>query len=123
MPKFDYVGSERRRGAHSQAHSMVSQGGEPRLRVESKAWKGDPRSPDARFVVDANRACYFGTHPRAYGMSFSESAVMHPVRSLPLSSVKHNELWKSIRSPRPSHAFVHTVPMVFDVQVPELSYT
>lgn len=82
-----------------------------------------PIVPDFRFVVEANRECYFGDARPGYKMRFDEAQVMHPVRKLALSSVKHNTLWKSVRSPRPSHAFVHTSRMTFDVDVPELWYS
>lgn len=76
--------------------------------------------PDREFIVDANRECYFGNTFPGYKMSFDEEEIMRPVRRLPLSSVKTNALWKSVRSKRPSHAFVHTGPMTFDVKVPEM---
>ena len=78
--------------------------------------------PESSFVVEANRECYFGDSEPGYKMSFDESNVMQPVRKMRLSSVMKNNLWKKWRSSKPSHVFVHTSAMEFDVKVPELWY-
>ena len=79
--------------------------------------------PDRRFVVDANRKCYFKNFPMGIDMTFQDESVMTPVLRLPRSSVRRNALWQAVRSPRPSHTFVHTREMGFDVKVPDLWYT
>lgn len=82
-----------------------------------------PRSrvPDRRFVVDANRACYFGTSPARFDMDFDADAIMGPVRALARPRVT-NALWRRHRAERPSHAFVHERGMTFRVHVPALWY-
>jgi hypothetical protein len=78
-------------------------------------------APDRRFVVDANRACYFGNSSLRMPMHFQADALMHPVRRLARPHVT-NELWRSWRHPRPSHVFVHERAMDFKVNVPGLWY-
>lgn len=73
------------------------------------------------FAVDANRRCYFGTHPQPYPLSFDEREVLAPV-SLFSSLRIRNNLWANVRTSSPSHSFVHTSPMHFDVAVKELWY-
>jgi hypothetical protein len=78
-------------------------------------------APDRRFVVDANRACYFGNDSLRVSMDFQADAIMHPVRLLARPHVT-NELWRSWRHAHPSHAFVHERAMDFKVKVPGLWY-
>ena len=100
----------------------IARRGVPQLEVEGTM--GDALvEPDRKFIVDANRECYFANVSAGYKMTFDEDAIMAPVKCLPLASVSTNKLWKSYRSPRPSHVFVHTMPMTFDVAVPELWYS
>lgn len=70
-----------------------------------------------RFVVEANRLCYFAGHNRTFPMRFDEASIARPVRTLSLSRAK-NSLWSAWRSKEPTHAFVHEHPMSFDVEVP-----
>ena len=91
----------------------------PLLSVQGQT--GRKRDPTRRFVVDANRACYFGTHPIAYPMQFDEKSVMSPVRTLNRLDLD-NRLWEDVRRTLPSHAFYHEQPMQFSVDVPDLWY-
>lgn len=93
--------------------------GRPLLSVQGQT--GRKRDPDRRFVVDANRACYFGTHPIAYPMEFDEKSVRSPVRTLNRLRID-NRLWEDVRRTLPTHAFYHEQPMDFSVHVPELWY-
>ena len=69
-----------------------------------------------QFAVDANRACYFGTHEAAFAMNFDEISVGRPVRRL-VGVQAHNALWRDFRGEAPSHAFIHEHAMDFDVDV------
>jgi len=79
--------------------------------------------PTRRFVVDANRACYFGATSVAYPMAFDDDEIARPVRMLDdRRLVVRNKLWRSMREPSVSHAFVHPHAMHFRVQVPGMWY-
>lgn len=92
----------------------------PCLQVSGRVGTSDV-VPDERFVVEANRVCYFGNVDTGYHMTFDEQAVMAPVRRLRDVNAS-NTLWEHYRRSRPSHAFVHTRSMTFDVSVPDLWY-
>ena len=69
-----------------------------------------------QFAVDANRRCYFGNSPIGYSMTFSEDAVTHPVR--PVRGTVSNTLWQEHRERTPTHVFMHSRAMDFDVAIP-----
>lgn len=69
-----------------------------------------------RFSVEANRRCYFAQSELEFPMSFDEEIVASPVRRLAHLNVT-NSLWGDFRAEHPTHAFVHSCPMVFDVHV------
>lgn len=81
-----------------------------------------PVLPHSRFVVDCNLACYFASSPSPFPIRFDHDHVRHPVRRLAANATIQNTLWRHVRKSRPSHAFVHTRPMRFDVQVDGMWY-
>ena len=72
---------------------------------------------DWTFAVEANRACYFSSHPRSFKMTFDEERVASPVRKLNLLHLE-NGIWRDHRPDLPTHAFVHPHAMQFMVDVP-----
>jgi hypothetical protein len=101
---------------------VISQQGNVTFNVKGD-FQGVEIVPDRKFVVDANRECYFGDSYPGYKMRFDDDMIMSPVLRMPLNSVKKNSLWRRYRSIRPSHVFVHQKTMIFDVSVPDLWYT
>ena len=81
---------------------------------------GAVRDIDWKFSVEANRVWYFGDCPTPFAMEFNETLVAQPVRQLHTSDIS-NTLWRSVRSDKPSHAFVHPHAMMFDVDVDSFS--
>ena len=71
--------------------------------------------------MDCNHECYFSTHPVPFSLAFDEEEVAHPVRILRTTHLR-NSLWTRVRERRPTHAFVHTRPMTFFVDVPGMWY-
>lgn len=115
------------------AHCRLSSVGDDyTLNVREKARGGRlcvsghilPRAvrPHDRFVVDCNLQCYFSSFPRPFPIRFDHEDVRHPVRRLASNATIQNTLWQHVRKSRPTHAFVHTRPMRFDVQVQDMWY-
>lgn len=94
----------------------VSRRGACALRVRGTRHPSRTRAPGRRFVVDANRECYFMTCERGFRMKFNESEVMTDVSELVDLEI-HNDLWRAHRFDHPTHVFVHRCPMHFDVDV------
>ncbi|OUU49597.1 MAG: hypothetical protein CBC12_07175 [Candidatus Puniceispirillum sp. TMED52] len=101
---------------------VIKKRGDVKFKVQGP-FQGDEIVPDRKFIVDANKECYFGDSFPGYKMDFDEDMIMGPVIRMPLKNVKKNSLWVKYRSSRPSHVFVHKKAMTFDVRVPELWYT
>ena len=88
---------------------------------EVRGVPGDAVAPSKPFVVDANRACYFGRAATPFRLTFDERAIARPVRRLTALEVR-NDLWAHARRGPPTHAFVHPHPMTFRVHVPGMWY-
>ena len=69
------------------------------------------------FAIEANEACYFRNTDVAYPMRFDAREVGAPVRELAPTRPVLNTLWADVRSPYPSHLFVHPHAMTYDVDV------
>ena len=85
-------------------------------RLSVRASPARRRRIDRTFVVDANRACYYGRVDVPYAMYFDAAEVARPVRDLYAAHLE-NTLWRDVRSARASHLFCHEHAMTFDVNV------
>lgn len=85
------------------------------LSFNATTW-GKVMKPDWDFVVEANRECFFRTHPKGIKMKFDEDNINTNVHSLKTIDLL-NTLWMEYREDNPTHAIMHGHPMNFDVNV------
>lgn len=72
-------------------------------------------SPSSTFVVDANRACYYGGMDIPFPLSFDPAEVRRPVEVFAPSAVVRNDVWKERRAAVPSQVFRHPHEMRYEV--------